>query len=52
MALLSLKRYDYILLNIVIGLNHLFEWGLKDEIDISFKLDCVKGFNQLSLILE
>ncbi len=42
----SNPEYDYILLNIILGMNHLFEWYLKDEnIDEKLRLQCVERFN-------
>ena len=37
---------DYLMINLIIGLNHLFEWYLKDrKVDVSAKLLCINQFN-------
>lgn len=43
---ISHPEYDYILFNLVLGMNHLYEWFLKDK-DVSeeLKLKCIKNFN-------
>lgn len=38
--------YDFTLFNIILDLNHLFEWYLKEKnLEIGKKLDCIKQFN-------
>ncbi|MFT5849152.1 hypothetical protein [Psychroserpens sp.] len=38
--------YDFILFNIVIGLNHLFDWYLKEEdLTEEQKINCINSFN-------
>jgi len=42
-------EYDYILLNIIFAMNHIFEWYLKDiELSDGKKLECIKLFNPYS----
>lgn len=42
-------EYDYALFNIVVGMNHLYEWYLKDrEFSLERKLKCVETFNPYS----
>lgn len=42
----SHPEYDYLVFNLVISLNHLFEWFLKDEkINDDAKIQCIKKFN-------
>ena len=41
--------YDFTLFNIVLGLNHLFEWYLKDKgLGPDSKINCIKKFNPFS----
>ena len=45
----SHPEYDFILFNIVLGMNHLFEWYLKEKsVERTNKLDCIKRFNPFS----
>jgi hypothetical protein len=38
--------YDYLLFNITVSINHLFEWCIKDSsLDEQSKLECIKKFN-------
>ncbi|MBW0295114.1 hypothetical protein N5C36_03165 [Shewanella xiamenensis] len=42
----SHPEYDYILFNIVMGINHLFEWYLKDQsVGEKNKIACLCNFN-------
>ncbi|MDC8832957.1 hypothetical protein [Alteromonas gilva] len=46
----SHPKYDYLLFNVVFGMNHLFEWYLRDEsIQNSCKTECVRQFNPFSV---
>jgi hypothetical protein len=45
----SHPQYDYLLFNVVFGMNHLFEWYLQDKsIKTSDKAACVRQFNPFS----
>ncbi len=45
----SHPEYDYLLFNIVLGENHLFEWFIKDKkVSKPIKLECIKVFNPFS----
>ncbi|MET1257642.1 hypothetical protein, partial [Aliikangiella maris] len=42
----SHPKRDYLIFNIVMGMNHLFEWFLLDEnVPIDLRVKCVKTFN-------
>ena len=42
----SHPEYDFILFNIIMGMNHIYEWFLKEKIiEESRKLKCVREFN-------
>ena len=39
-------QYDYLIFNLVFGLNHLFEWYIKDdEVETELKSQCIRQFN-------
>lgn len=38
--------YDYLLFNITVSINHLFEWCIRDEeLDEEKRLECIRRFN-------
>lgn|GEM_PF-2626760 len=38
--------YDYLLFNVTVSVNHLFEWCIRDKnLDENIRLECVKRFN-------
>ncbi len=42
----SNPEYDFMLFNLVLGMNHLFEWYLKEKnINEKMKMECIKKFN-------
>ena len=41
--------YDFLLFNVILSMNHLFEWFLKDDsVSQDKKLECIKSFNPYS----
>lgn len=46
-------EHDYLIFNLVIGMNHVFEWLLKDDkAGINTKTQCISKFNPYQLISD